>query len=182
MVCVETNNKLWIGFHKLFIVRNITVYTNVNMKCSKVYSDIHTSGEPNVTTIWQMLKTNLGSMERFLVQCAANGTFWLQGNVALFVVEMSESQRSCSLVPKSSKIVTRRSVEMMLHIPNYSGIRKERSKYALINTLRPTQGGRHYPDDIFKCFSLNENIWISIKISLKFAPKGQLTIFHHWFR
>ena len=40
------------------------------------------------------------------------------------------------------------------------------------NTLRPRQNGRHFPDDIFKCTFLNENVWISIKISLKFVPGG----------
>ena len=44
----------------------------------------------------------------------------------------------------------------------------------LLNTLRPRQDGRHFPDDICKCISLNENVWISIKISLKFVPKGPL--------
>ena len=34
--------------------------------------------------------------------------------------------------------------------------------------------GRHFPDDIFKCTFLNENVLISIKISLKFVPKGQI--------
>ena len=29
-------------------------------------------------------------------------------------------------------------------------------------------------DDIFNCDFLNENIWIPIKISLKFVPKGQI--------
>ena len=43
-----------------------------------------------------------------------------------------------------------------------------------INTLRPTQNGRHFADDIFKCIFLNENVWISIKISLKFVPKGPI--------
>ena len=28
--------------------------------------------------------------------------------------------------------------------------------------------------NIFKCIFLNENAWISIKISLKFVPKGQI--------
>ena len=42
----------------------------------------------------------------------------------------------------------------------------------VINTLRPRQNGRHFPDDIFKCIFLNENVSISIKISLKFVPKG----------
>ena len=38
-------------------------------------------------------------------------------------------------------------------------------------TLRPRQNGRHLPDDIFKCIFLNENVWISLKISLKFVSK-----------
>ena len=43
-----------------------------------------------------------------------------------------------------------------------------------INTLRPRQNGRHFADDIFKRIFLNENIWILIKISLKFVPKGSI--------
>ena len=42
------------------------------------------------------------------------------------------------------------------------------------NSLRPRQNGRHFADDIFKCIFLNENVWIPIKISLKFVPKGQI--------
>ena len=42
------------------------------------------------------------------------------------------------------------------------------------NTLRPRQNGRHFTDDIFKCILLNENVWIMIKISLKFVPKGPI--------
>ena len=41
-------------------------------------------------------------------------------------------------------------------------------------TLRPRQNGRQYPDDIFKCIFLNENICILINISLKFVRKGQI--------
>ena len=40
-----------------------------------------------------------------------------------------------------------------------------------LNTLRTRQNGCHFTDDIFKCIFLNENVWISIKISLKFVPK-----------
>ena len=43
-----------------------------------------------------------------------------------------------------------------------------------VNTLRPRQNGRHFPDDIFKCIFLNENVWIPIKISLKFVPRGPI--------
>ena len=41
-------------------------------------------------------------------------------------------------------------------------------------TLRPKQNGRHFPDDNFKCIFLNKNLWNSIKISLKFVPKGPI--------
>ena len=43
-----------------------------------------------------------------------------------------------------------------------------------VNTLRPRQNGRHFPDDIFKCIFLNENEWISLRISLKFVPKVRI--------
>ena len=40
-----------------------------------------------------------------------------------------------------------------------------------LNLLRLRQNGRHFSDDILKYIFLNENVWISIKISLKFVPK-----------
>ena len=40
-----------------------------------------------------------------------------------------------------------------------------------INTLRLRQNGRHFADYMFKWIFLNENIWILLKISLKFVPK-----------
>ena len=46
--------------------------------------------------------------------------------------------------------------------------------YPYLNTVRPRQNGRHFPDDIFKCIFLNENMWISIKFSLKFVSKGPI--------
>ena len=45
---------------------------------------------------------------------------------------------------------------------------------SLLNTLGPGQNRRHFADDIFKCIFLNGNVWISIKISLKFVPKGPI--------
>ena len=44
----------------------------------------------------------------------------------------------------------------------------------VINTLRPRQNRRHFADDIFKCIFLNKNVWIPIKISLKFVPQGPI--------
>ena len=36
---------------------------------------------------------------------------------------------------------------------------------------RPGQNGRHFADAIFKCIFMNENVWISFTISLKFVSK-----------
>ena len=44
----------------------------------------------------------------------------------------------------------------------------------VINTLWPRRNRRHCADDIFKFIFLNENILISINISLKFIPKNQI--------
>ena len=43
-----------------------------------------------------------------------------------------------------------------------------------VNSLRPRQNGRRFADDTFKRIFLNENVWIWIKISLKFVPKGPI--------
>ena len=46
--------------------------------------------------------------------------------------------------------------------------------FLIFNTLRPRQNGHHFPDDIFKCIFLNQDVWISIKVSLTFVPKGPI--------
>ena len=43
-----------------------------------------------------------------------------------------------------------------------------------VNTLRLRQDGRRFADDTFKRIFLNENIRISIKISLKFVTKSPI--------
>ena len=43
-----------------------------------------------------------------------------------------------------------------------------------INTLGPTQNGRHFADDTFKRIFLNENVGILIENSLKFVHKGPI--------
>ena len=40
--------------------------------------------------------------------------------------------------------------------------------------MKAGQNVRHFPDDIIKCIFLNENVYISIKISLKFVPRGPI--------
>ena len=51
-------------------------------------------------------------------------------------------------------------------------IEKYQQYHVTLNTLRPRQNGRDFAGDIFKRIFLNENVLISLKISLKFVPKG----------
>ena len=46
--------------------------------------------------------------------------------------------------------------------------------HIFFNILRPRRNGQHFADDIFKRIFFNENVWILIKISLKFVPKGPI--------
>ena len=43
-----------------------------------------------------------------------------------------------------------------------------------LNTLRPRRNGCHLTDNIFKYIFFNENVWVPMKISLKFVPKGPI--------
>ena len=43
-----------------------------------------------------------------------------------------------------------------------------------VNTLRLTQNGCHFADDVLKCIFLNENVWITIGISLKFVQNDPI--------
>ena len=47
-------------------------------------------------------------------------------------------------------------------------------KMRSVNILRLKQNGRHFADNIFTSIFLNENVWNSIKISLKFVPRGSI--------
>ena len=62
---------------------------------------------------------------------------------------------------------------------SYDGKRRGKSHKLLIwnvhvNTLRPRRNEQYFADDIFKCIFINENVWISIKISLNFIAKGPI--------
>ena len=48
------------------------------------------------------------------------------------------------------------------------------ARFCGLNTLRPRQDGRYFADDVLKCIFLNENVWISLKIPLKFVPRGPI--------
>ena len=60
---------------------------------------------------------------------------------------------------------------MIIHVPRAMNVIECTGVLGIVNILRPRQNGRHFTDDIFKCILMNENIWISIKISLEFVSK-----------
>ena len=75
-------------------------------------------------------------------------------------IEWPESAADCAVCYEGQRVTP---CQMTLHEISW-----------FINTLRPRQNGRHFPDDIFKCIFLNKNVWIPIKISLQFVPKGPI--------
>ena len=48
------------------------------------------------------------------------------------------------------------------------------------NTSSLRQNGCHFWDGICKCNFLNEDVWVSNEISLKFVPKGPIIIIPAW--
>ena len=69
-------------------------------------------------------------------------------------------------------------MSFLVHQPliNFSGSLTQLmlSEIYNINTLRPRQNGHNFADDTFKHIFLNQNVRISIKISLKFVPKSPI--------
>ena len=63
---------------------------------------------------------------------------------------------------------------LWLQLNKGAGVRRN---FSLLSPYKHTKAETKWPnflDVIFKCIFLNENVWISIKISLKFVPKGPI--------
>ena len=56
----------------------------------------------------------------------------------------------------------------------HAGAYTQTQATTIFKTLRTRQDGRHFADDIFRRIFLNENIEISIEISLKVVPNGPI--------
>ena len=69
-------------------------------------------------------------------------------------------------------------IVMHFYLVSYARLLRSTGRGSLsltwLNTLWPRQNGRHFADDIFKRIFLNENIWIPIKIWLKFVSNGSI--------
>ena len=86
----------------------------------------------------------------------------------------------CLICPKYSSFSTKRCDNSWLAQGEHDTITSlllewEHSKFRQpLNTLRPRQNGRHFPDDIFDYIFLNANVRILLAISLKFVPRGPI--------
>ena len=61
------------------------------------------------------------------------------------------------------------------HLPKGGNLVKSPGCKFALNTLWDKMATNFLPTHFFKCISLNEIIWIPIKISLKFVPKGPIS-------
>ena len=102
---------------------------------------------------------------------------WLR--IPIYIICYSESTESPGGVQLTFftlmlQPVTRLCLRISYYVTWYDQrhTKRQPNGVCIFNTLRPRQNGRHFPDYIFKCIFLNENVWISINISLKFVPKG----------
>ena len=105
--------------------------------------------------------TNWSNMVSFWCKYNSSAYWWLK-----FYAKKSSKRNSCRFRCLSVGTVTWRSLGWVCIEYVWLGNH--------INTLRPIQNGRHFPDDISKCILLSENVLISIKISLKFVPKDPI--------
>ena len=87
-----------------------------------------------------------------------------------FLIHMQYEQNSTGYFQIFSNIFSWKNHSVLIH-----KLCKDVSKVKIwLNTLRPRQNGRRFADNTFKCIFLNENVRISIKISLKFVPKDPI--------
>ena len=79
----------------------------------------------------------------------------------------------CNIVMNWTTLKRRRVAHFWLHSLPFRSVGCQRRGVnvhsSTFNTLRPRQDGRHFPDDTFKRIFMNENVRISINISLKFV-------------
>ena len=91
----------------------------------------------------------------------SNVSFWLQVMHWLYVCFVGNKQ--CDIRPAQYRV------------PQHLRWLFMEFSLVTIDTLRLRQNGHHFADDIYKCTFLNENVWISLTISLKFVPKFLIT-------
>ena len=150
-----------------------------------LYSDIHGFANEKMANIMRLISSLSSDRQQsatcckvpaditwlcpcFIVLCC----YWYKSNETLNILEWKAFGSGYFISP----------FEICLHTTRPMVISRMCTAIASVNKLRPRQNGRHVPDDIFKSIFLKEKISISLKISLKFVPNFEFTIFHYWLR
>ena len=95
-----------------------------------------------------------------------------------FPAQMASNAENVSIWWRHHEIVWRRTTAVPPLAPHQqyvAGCHKYNTAQVIAGYhIEAETNGRHLADDIFRCVFLNENVWISIKLSLKFVPKGRI--------
>ena len=126
-------------------------------------------GLPQASMFSGMIITEWESVDK-LANCETRG----------LITTLRPEQNGCHFADYISKLIFLKENVWILNtislkcVPHALTDCKSTLVQLIINTLRQRQNGRHFPDDILKLIFLNENVWISSKISLKFVPRGPI--------
>ena len=115
----------------------------------------------------------------YLNQCLVIVKFqWnFNQNTKLFIHENVCESVICEMGAILSRKLTKLELQNLSQLYNWRFLyvaRYHLHNFYSVNTLRPKQNGQHFADDIFKRIFFNENVWILIKISLKYVPQGPI--------
>ena len=125
--------------------------------------------------IWAF-SANCLSISYWFIWAETNRSIFWKGNFQLYYSEITflySDPLMCSLmlqiwIRQQSFRQYRRQVSSLIRgLCEWNAFRR----FIVGIILILTQDGRHFPDDIFKCIFLNENVLISLKFSLKVFPR-----------
>ena len=95
----------------------------------------------------------------------------------IYVSKLSHHSGCSAVEEKSVKSRTRErhKISMLgLGKMKFEEIQERSGNEVKVNSSLPGQNGCHFPEDILKCIFVNEKFCISLRISLKFLPKGPI--------
>ena len=118
----------------------------------------------SITELPVLVVTVVGVLRALQEQAAHQGASVADGAAQLVAKAL---QHTLSTHPKDSLLLTD-TERVMMDITCV--MMDDLIILSYFNTLRPRQNCCSFADNIFKCILLKENVWISLKISLKFDP------------
>ena len=162
-----------IEIQKLFVAMNWCKSPGIRMGLKTFRKFVHKllRPTPHLVFIWQPLHFHV-TAQWHLSLVGPNGR-WLAGeSIGHFILQPLIRIAFITIILMLFSIIFDRILVRFSDPDNLCDIMHQ--GHHLFNTLRLRQNGRHFPDDILRCIFLNENVWISINISLEFVLKGPI--------